>query len=28
VATPNIDALFGLTRLFACTRGLYTGDKR
>jgi 2-dehydropantoate 2-reductase len=28
VATPNIDALFGLTRLFARTRGLYTGDKR
>ena len=23
VATPNIDALFGLTRLFARTRGLY-----
>ena len=28
VATPNIDALFGITRLFARTRGLYTGDKR
>ena len=28
VATPNIDALFGVTRLFARTRGLYTGDRR
>lgn len=26
VATPNIDALFGLTRLFARSRGLYPDD--
>ena len=28
VATPNIDALLGISRLFARTRGLYSGDKR
>ena len=28
VATPNIDALLGITRLFARTRGLYPGDAR
>ncbi len=28
IATPNIDALLGLTRLFARTRGLYPGEGR